>query len=593
MKKIKWLCVLATFVNVLSFGMLNGVSAQETNAYTSDVIVVGGGGAGLVAALSAAEQGSNVILLEKQAIYGGATSMSSGKIPAVNTTEQAEADIEDSVDALMRDINRAGDYTQNQDLLRVAVENATPIKEWLETQGIEWYLETDSIYYGQSTYRIHVAEGSGAGIVSTLEEQVNANDNIIGLKNMEVVGLLTEENRVVGVIVDKNGEQIEFKADNVILATSGFGANEEMIAQYTPSIINAVPNVAVGATGEGIIWGMELGAGTAAMNAYQGYAPISYETHGSLGSAFLDNGGILVNKDGHRFIDEYVGYSPLATAIVNQPESYAYMIWDQSIQELEIPALGGMTEEELISAETPEELAEALGIEEATLVNEMSLYQEGIELGEDYLNRTKLPESFEGPYYAVKVTGDYRHTQGGLTINPETAEVVSPDNNTIENLYGAGGVTEGFSSNGSAAYMAGNGLLQAFVYGRIAGLHAADSMNEVMDNAEFMQQKEELVALSESQGEIIRSEEVYEDGTFVGSADGHGGLLEVEVTIDNGEIVNVTVLSHSETAGISDPALEKLPQTIVEANSANIDTVSGATETSIAIISAVKNALDE
>src|SRR5699024_11752385 len=144
---------------------------------------------------------------------------------------------------------------------------------------------------------------------------------IIALNNMNVAGLSNEDGKVTGVIVEKDGKQINFKANKVILATSGFGANKEMIKKYTPSIANAVPNVASGATGDGILWGVDLGADTAAMNAYQGYAPISYETHKSLGSAFLDNGGILVNKDGNRFIGEYIGYSPLATAIVNQPDS--------------------------------------------------------------------------------------------------------------------------------------------------------------------------------------------------------------------------------------------------------------------------------
>lgn len=39
----------------------------------------------------------------------------------------------------------------------------------------------------------------------------------------------------------------------------------------------------------------------------------------------------------------------------------------------------------------------------------------------------------------------------------------------IQGLYAAGGVTEGFTSTGGAAYMSGDGLLQAFVFGRIAG----------------------------------------------------------------------------------------------------------------------------
>lgn len=560
--------------------------------YISDVIVVGGGGAGLVSALSAAEDGANVIVLEKQSVYGGATSMSSGKIPAVNTKEQKEEGIEDSVEAMMRDINRAGEYTQNQELLKVASENATPIKEWLEEQGVNWKLETESIYYGQSTNRIHVAEGSGSGLVNTLVDKIENTDNIIALNNMNVAGLLNENNKVTGVIVEKNGKKINFKGDKVILATSGFGANKEMIKKYTPSIANAVPNVASGATGDGILWGVDLGADTAAMNAYQGYAPISFKTHEPLGSAFLDNGGFLVNKDGNRFIGEYIGYSPLATAIVNQPDSFAYMIWDKNIHDSNSPSLEAIEEDELVEASTIEELASKLEVDANNLKNEYEKYLEGIKNGEDYLNRTKLPESFDGPFYAVKVTGDYRHTQGGLVINPETSQVLNKEGKPIENLYAAGGVTEGFSSNGSNSYMSGNGLLQAFVYGRIAGKHTADNLSEKIDEKKFTEQKDKLVELSNSR-QVEVSDQKYKDGTYKASAKGHGGDIEVEVVIKDEKIEKVDILNHSETEGISDPAINDLPALIVESNSADIDTVSGATITSNGILDAVKQALEE
>ena len=56
-------------------------------------------------------------------------------------------------------------------------------------------------------------------------------------------------------------------------------------------------------------------------------------------------------------------------------------------------------------------------------------------------------------------------------------------------------------------------------------------------------------------------------------------------------ISDVQVLSHSETLGISDPAIEQIPAAIVAANSADVDIVSGATNTSRGIIAAVKNAM--
>ena len=99
-------------------------------------------------------------------------------------------------------------------------------------------------------------------------------------------------------------------------------------------------------------------------------------------------------------------------------------------------------------------------------------YREGIEKGEDKFNRTLLPDSFEAPFYAIYMTADLRHTQGGL-VTDVAAHVLTEDNEVIQGLYAAGGVTEGFSTRAGADYMSGNGLLQALVFGKIAGERAA------------------------------------------------------------------------------------------------------------------------
>lgn len=81
------------------------------------------------------------------------------------------------------------------------------------------------------------------------------------------------------------------------------------------------------------------------------------------------------------------------------------------------------------------------------------------------------------------------------------------------------------------------------------------------------------------------------DGTYAGTATGHNAPLDVEVTVEGGEIVDVRVLSHEETDGLADPALEGIPQAIVDNNSTEVEVVSGATITSEAIMIAVNNAL--
>ena len=81
------------------------------------------------------------------------------------------------------------------------------------------------------------------------------------------------------------------------------------------------------------------------------------------------------------------------------------------------------------------------------------------------------------------------------------------------------------------------------------------------------------------------------DGVFEGTGTSFGGDLKVAVTVEGGKITKVEVLSHGDTAGVCDAAMEKVPAEIVEAQSADVDVVTGATFTSKGIMAAVKNAL--
>ena len=81
--------------------------------------------------------------------------------------------------------------------------------------------------------------------------------------------------------------------------------------------------------------------------------------------------------------------------------------------------------------------------------------------------------------------------------------------------------------------------------------------------------------------------------TVEGIGTGYGGEIRVEVEIEGEEIKNITILEHQETEGISDMALEEMPDRITEGQSLSVDTVSGATLTSEGILEGVTNALQE
>lgn len=437
-----------------------------------DVLAIGGGGAGICAALSAAEQGASAIVVEKTGLFGGATIMSSGKIPAVGTALQAERGVEDSVGACAMDIFRPNNYSVRPDLVYTVVENSNDIIEWTAARGVVWTLD-ETLYYGQTAHRMHAADGAGAGLVNPLLAYMEGEDLIQAFTNFEVKGLVVDGDAVVGAYgTNADGADVAISAKAVVLATTGFGNNPEMLAQYCPEAVPAVPVVAPGATGEGILWAAELGADLQNMGAYQGHAfhCIDNGTTGEQGIA--NNGGIMVNLEGNRFMNEYGGYSELSPHVLAQTDHVAFLCFND-IQAEKSAKLAGWQEAGIVyTGDTAADLADAIGVPAEKLEATFADYQAGIEKGEDRFNRTKLPANFDGPYYAVKQTGEIRHTQGGATTDV-TGHVLRADGTPIKGLFAAGGCTEGYSSRGGAAYMSGNGLIQALVYGKLAGACAA------------------------------------------------------------------------------------------------------------------------
>ncbi len=84
----------------------------------------------------------------------------------------------------------------------------------------------------------------------------------------------------------------------------------------------------------------------------------------------------------------------------------------------------------------------------------------------------------------------------------------------------------------------------------------------------------------------------FTEGTYTGSSAGRNKTLTVEVTLSSDAITNIEVTDHGETPVVSDAAIEKVPQEILDSQSLDVDIATGATLTSRAIINAVKDALN-
>ena len=89
------------------------------------------------------------------------------------------------------------------------------------------------------------------------------------------------------------------------------------------------------------------------------------------------------------------------------------------------------------------------------------------------------------------------------------------------------------------------------------------------------------------------AEGAYQAGTYEAVSAGFGGDVKVTMTFDESQITDVQIEGASETEGVGSTAIEKLPAAILEAQSADIDGVSGASFTSKAILLAAQDCMDQ
>lgn len=87
------------------------------------------------------------------------------------------------------------------------------------------------------------------------------------------------------------------------------------------------------------------------------------------------------------------------------------------------------------------------------------------------------------------------------------------------------------------------------------------------------------------------ADNVYKDGTYTGEADGYGGTIQVEVTLASDEITSINVVSAPGEDSAYLSQAESVIDSIISAQSTDVDTVSGATFSSTGILNAVDEAL--
>jgi fumarate reductase flavoprotein subunit len=261
----------------------------------------------------------------------------------------------------------------------------------------------------------------------------------------------------------------------LILACNGYGGNRDMVAQHMPDISRALWFGHDGNRGEAVIWANALGCETRHLGAYQGHGNVAHP-HGVLITwAVIMEGGIQLNLQGLRFWNESQGYSEAARAVLAQPQGVAWTIFDTRIAAIarqfedfkQAEAQGAIR-----VAGDAHSLALATGLPETALAETLAQTAQAAATGQpDTFGRRFPPQPLVAPYVAVKVTGALFHTQGGIVVDPATAQARLASGGVLANLYAVGGAACGVSGSGDSGYLSGNGLLAALSLGWLAGRH--------------------------------------------------------------------------------------------------------------------------
>jgi fumarate reductase flavoprotein subunit len=445
------------------------------------LVVVGAGACGMVAALAAARRGVQVLVLEKGPEPAGNTARSTGLIPAAGTRFQREAGVfDDSAELMAKDIFEKNSGESDPEVTHLLCRESGPLVEWLVDEiGCEMLCYTDFLYPGQSRHRMHGPKMSyGSELLRQLENAV-VEEPLIELRmDTAVSGLLSEGGRVTGVETAEG----PIEAGAVVLALNGFGGNREMVERYLgPAAAAALYYGSPNNTGEGIEWGVALGAATGHMGSYQGHASVAAPDGPLVTWGVVVNGAILVNREGRRFGCETVGYSEYAGAVMAQSGGEAWEIFDHEIYEASLRTRFDEVVEagKVARSETLEELAETLDLPAGALaetVEDVNSSARG-EAPDPFGREDFLGGPLEPPFYGIHVLGALFHTQGGLKVDTH-ARVLKSDGKHVPGLYAGGGTAVGISGRGYEGYSSGNGLLAAAVLGKVAGEAASGEILE-------------------------------------------------------------------------------------------------------------------
>jgi fumarate reductase flavoprotein subunit len=347
-------------------------------------------------------------------------------------------------------------------------ENSAAAVDWLDGYGIT--LDNISQTAGSSVKRCHrPTDGSavGATLVPGLVEAAEAIDVPI-VNGNDVAEIVMKDGAVAGVrLVDGSA----YNAKAIVLTTGGFGANFDMILGYRADLEGYVTTNMPGTTGDGMKMASAVGAELIDMDQIQIHPTVHQENGALIAEAMRGGGGILVNKEGKRFIDEMKTRDVVSAAELGQTGGAVFVIYDQQVFDANKDALSYQDHGLSVKSETLTALAEAIKVDAAALEATVAAYNAVTKDGTaDEFGRTQGLIAFgDGPFYACAVAPGIHHCMGGIRID-EKCQVLTKDAKAIPGLFAAGETTGGIHGSNR---LGGNAVCDIMVNGRTAGGSAA------------------------------------------------------------------------------------------------------------------------
>jgi succinate dehydrogenase / fumarate reductase flavoprotein subunit len=429
-------------------------TSYETREH--DVLIIGAGGAGLRAAIEALAKGASVGVVCKSLLGKAHTVMAEGGIAAA----MANVDTADGWQPHFRDTMRGGKFLNNWRMAQLHAQEAPDRVRELEQWGA-LFDRTDGgailqRAFGGHTYKrlCHVGDRTGLEMIRTLQDRgVQLGFDVY--MECTVTRLLTDGGRVAGAFGywRENGRFIVFKAKSIVIATGGIG-------KAWPITSNSWEY-----SGDGMTLAYEAGAELMDMEFVQFHPTGMVWPPGVQGllvtEAVRGEGGILRNKLGERFMEKY---DPKRMELSTR-DVVARSIYTE-VKEGRGTEHGGAYLD--ISHKPAEYVKKKLP----------SMYHQFKELAD--VDITKGP---------MEVGPTCHYVMGGIHVDAETAE------STLPGLFAAGEAAAGLHG---ANRLGGNSLSDLLVFGRRAGMAAADQAQRVsnagVSDAQIAEAEKELLA---------------------------------------------------------------------------------------------------